>query len=396
MKICLLTQNLYSLGGIQRVLSTVFPELIARGGYEVSVLMPFDEKDSRLFQIPEQVMLNDVRKMRRSSRGLAGWILAANKRVSFLNRKMFNSLVEKMKFPEEMLRRYANFINEGNFDVVIGVNSENSLLAGALSDRISARTVGWQHSTFESYFMRRGTHSFGLSQYAAQCYRKLDGVWVLTRADKREFDRAFGIDAQVLYDPIPTQQAEPAIPFLNRSEVIFVGRLNRDIKGLDYLIEIVSEMQKQLPQVRVTVVGDGGDRAWMEKEIRQRTPPVSMDLVGATKDVSAYYERAALMLLPSRQEGFGMSIVEAMSFGVPTVAFHNLGPDEVIRDGVDGYLIDRFDVKHFADKAVELLTDGEKREAFCEEARKRAKAFEIDTWMPTFEEYLNDAANRRK
>ncbi len=396
MKICLLTQNLYSLGGIQRVVATILPELIADGGYEVSVLMPFAEEGQKLFQIPKEVELKDARTMRKMPCSLMRYILAANKRLGFLNHPVLNQLVKRMKFPEETLRRYADFLNEGNFDVVIGTNSEYSMLVGALSDRISARTVGWQHSTFESYFNRRGTNSFGLTQYAKLCYRKLDSVWVLTNADKQMFDRAFGIDSRVLYDPIPVREPESAPSVSQRTEVIFVGRLNRDIKGLDYLIEIVGRMQKQLPEMRVTVVGDGRDRTWMESEIRKANPPINIDLVGATDDVYTYYNRAALMLQTSRQEGFGMAIVEAMSCGVPTVAFHNLGPDEVIRDGVDGYLIDRFDVNLFVQKAVELLTDSEKLEAFSIEAKKRAKAFETSTLMPVFKEYLNDAVNRQK
>ena len=50
-----------------------------------------------------------------------------------------------------------------------------------------------------------------------------------------------------------------------------------------------------------------------------------------------------------------MTILEAMSCGIPVVAFHNYGPDEIIRDSVDGYLVDHFDTEAFAKKVVEIL-----------------------------------------
>ena len=49
-----------------------------------------------------------------------------------------------------------------------------------------------------------------------------------------------------------------------------------------------------------------------------------------------------------------MTILEAMSCGIPVVAFHNYGPDEIIRDSVDGYLVDHFDTEAFAKKVVEI------------------------------------------
>lgn len=102
--------------------------------------------------------------------------------------------------------------------------------------------------------------------------------------------------------------------------------------------------------------------------------------------------RASVMVQTSRWEGFGMTILEAMSCGIPVVAFHNYGPDEIIRDSVDGYLVDHFDTEAFAKKVVEILKQPEQRKQMGKCAIERSQDFSLEKVLPLFKQYLEEAA----
>lgn len=105
-----------------------------------------------------------------------------------------------------------------------------------------------------------------------------------------------------------------------------------------------------------------------------------------------FYGRASVMVQTSRWEGFGMTILEAMSCGIPVVAFHNYGPDEIIRDSVDGYLVDHFDTEAFAKKVVEILKQPEQRKQMGKCAIERSQDFSLEKVLPLFKQYLEEAA----
>ena len=117
-------------------------------------------------------------------------------------------------------------------------------------------------------------------------------------------------------------------------------------------------------------------------------------LVGNTDNVYQYYQKASVMLQTSRWEGFGMTIIEAMSCGVPVVAFHNYGPDEIIRDKKDGFLIEHYDIEVFAQRVVDILKNTSLCEELGENGVERSKDFSIEKLLPVFISYLQEVVER--
>ena len=101
---------------------------------------------------------------------------------------------------------------------------------------------------------------------------------------------------------------------------------------LDYLIDVIKKISEEVPKLRVTIIGDGPSHNWLKAEIERTGLGEKVNLLGTTDNVYQFYGRASVMVQTSRWEGFGMTILEAMSCGIPVVAFHNYGPDEIIRD----------------------------------------------------------------
>lgn len=388
MKICFLCQNLYSLGGIQRVVTTLINELVKDKDYSITVVMPFTLKGNRLFEIADGIELYNEELVLKDNKNIfTRVIFALNKRTGLIDYKIFNKFVHKYRFTDEDKENYINYINKNRFDVVIGVGMFYSLLVGAIKNKINSKTVGWQHSTFSSYFEKKNHSLSGLCSYAKEVIPVLDKVLVLTNSDKKIFDGRLNINSDVLYNPTPV--VEHRLSSLDNKRLIFVGRLVSSHKGLDYLAEIMHKIAQKRPEWKLIVAGEGPDKDNFKKDIKARGIDNRVELVGRTDKIYQYYEKADILLQTSKYEGFGMTITEAMSCGVPSVAFHNFGPDEIIRDGIDGYLVDKFDTDKFVEKTIELIDSYELRAKFSKACIQRAEDFSVDRILKQFKNILN-------
>ena len=196
----------------------------------------------------------------------------------------------------------------------------------------------------------------------------------------------------MFYNPIPQNNNKMSIH--EKGNLLFAGRLEIEHKGLDYLIDIMKSIKKEIPDSKLTIIGDGPAHNWMNQEILKNDMEQEILLVGNTDNVYQYYQKASVMLQTSRWEGFGMTIIEAMSCGVPVVAFHNYGPDEIIRDKKDGFLIEHYDIEVFAQRVVDILKNTSLCEELGENGVERSKDFSIEKLLPVFISYLQEVVER--
>ena len=205
--------------------------------YDITVVMPFKMSGEKLFKIDERIKLKNQEELsvNREHKPVR-YIFALNKRIGFLDNGIALPFVLNNRIAPQEKEKYIKYFNEENFDVVIGAGIEYSLLLGEIKKDISAKTIGWQHSTYGSYFEKRGATGYGLMKYVKKCYSALDGIWVLTNSDKTEFDNNLGIESKVLYNPLPKNDSVSTT--YEEGYVLFAGRLEREHKGLDYLIDV--------------------------------------------------------------------------------------------------------------------------------------------------------------
>ena len=363
--------------------------LVFNENYDITVVMPFDMKGKKLFKIDKRIKLirQEELSVKRTHKPIR-YILALNKRLGFFSSAIWLPFILNNRIAQREKENYIEFFNNKNFDIIIGAGDEYSLLLGEIKNKISAKVIGWQHSTYDSYFEKRGSTGFGLLEYIKKCYSNLDNIWVLTNSDKMEFDSKLGVKSKVLYNPMPPNEGTKTI--YEEDHIIFAGRLERDHKGLDYLVEVLKKISLKLPELKIDIIGDGPYGNWMRKEIKKAGLEKLVNFVGTTDDVYQFYKKASVMVQTSRWEGFGMTILEAMSCGVPVVAFHNYGPDEIIRNSIDGYLIDHYDTDAFSDKVIEILRNSELKKQMGQNAIERSADFSLEKLLPVFERYLEE------
>ncbi len=159
----------------------------------------------------------------------------------------------------------------------------------------------------------------------------------------------------------------------------------RPVKRVSDVINIFDRVHRELPS-KLLMIGDGPDRAVAEWITREKKLMKDVIFMGKQNQVHELLNCADLLLLPSELESFGLAALEGMACGVPCVCSRVGGLPEVVRDGVDGFLLPPRDVEGMAARAIEILADPAKREAMGRAGRERAQnVFCTDKIIPLYE-----------
>jgi glycosyltransferase involved in cell wall biosynthesis len=158
--------------------------------------------------------------------------------------------------------------------------------------------------------------------------------------------------------------------------IVGVGRLV-PIKGFDLLIEALPRVRAELPAARTVLVGDGPEGARLAARAEALGLGGCLRFAGASGEVPAYLAAADVLAVPSRNEGMGRVLVEAMALGVPVVGTAVGGIPSVIGADECGRVVPADDVPALADALAELGRDAGLRAKLGEAAVARAEAFSL-------------------
>jgi glycosyltransferase involved in cell wall biosynthesis len=190
-----------------------------------------------------------------------------------------------------------------------------------------------------------------------------------------------GLPSVILPNPVRISETWDPPPNLSRSGapepvLLFMSRLDQK-KGLDLLIRAFAKVKRRFPESRLAVAGSGDDawekslRALAEKEQVADRIEWAGFVSGAAK--RRMLERAALFVLPSYSENFGVAVVEAMAAGLPVVISDQIGIHPAITEGGAG-LVTPCQVDALSDALIQALADPGALRAMGERGRKVAIA----------------------
>lgn len=223
-------------------------------------------------------------------------------------------------------------------------------------------------------------HPLYIAQERLAC-RWADAVVVRAGADVGYVTSKFGIPrARIFQGPPPGVEPENlAEPSGDRPlDVLFVGTwISR--KGIRYLVGALREMARRRPNLTVTLAGVGLGNA---SRVQQALPFLRASQLAILEKVPRrelfkQYKMHKLLLFPSLSEGFGMVVLEAMAAGMVVVCSSIPGAPELIRDGVNGFLVPARDARALAERALVSLQD---QEACTEVARRAIETAQRYTW----------------
>ncbi len=179
--------------------------------------------------------------------------------------------------------------------------------------------------------------------------------------------------------------------------MIFACRQLFPRKGIRFLLEAAAQLKPRFPDLKVVLAGDGFERpelARLAEDLGMASDVTFLGWVPNT-ELPPYYRAAAVSVIPSLEEGFGIPAAEAMGCEVAVVASDAGGLPEVVEDGVTGLVVPRGDSTALAQAIGSLLADPERRRAMGQAGRARAlRLFDWDRSAEQFEQIYREIAAR--
>lgn len=226
-------------------------------------------------------------------------------------------------------------------------------------------------------------HGAEFMEYYNECsFKKKDSIKeVITSADivialsrkwKEDLSRISDRDnIKVVYNPVVVDKFYKSN--CEKENIVFMGRVGKR-KGIYDLIEVMPQVINDFPNVNLYICGDG-ELDKVKKIIEKNKLSKNVLLMGwvnEEKKISILKE-SSINVLPSYNEGMPISILEAMSSGVPTLATNIAGIPEEIENKKNGYLFNPGEVQTLYEYIVSLLNDKDLRSKMGDEALKKVK-----------------------
>lgn len=178
-------------------------------------------------------------------------------------------------------------------------------------------------------------------------------------------------------------------------QLLYIGRLSC-IKGVDLIISALPNILKKY-DIHLTIVGDGEDRSRLEHMACDLSVAKYISFEGFQTNIEKYLEFADFFLYPSTcKEVFGISIVEAMSYGIPCIATNIGGIPEIIKDNINGFLVQEMTaigLEKTIKKALKLSSS--EYVEISKEARRTAEFFSIRRCQEEFLEVINQIGKQQ-
>lgn len=226
--------------------------------------------------------------------------------------------------------------------------------------------------------------------------KKYDAFVVLTKEDKAAW-KMVRPDTIEIPNIIPLLSNEKSSK--NNKIVIAVGRLDNQ-KGFDRLIDLWELIKKENPDWTLHIFGAGEDKDKLELQIRNKQLQNQIQIFPPEKNIARRYIESSIFVMTSRFEGFPMVLLEAMSFGLPSVSYlFKCGPKDTIEDGQNGFLVKEGDKYSFAEKINILMKDQALRKQMGNKASKAIQKYTYESimqkWIDLFHCLLTENSNKK-
>jgi N-acetyl-alpha-D-glucosaminyl L-malate synthase BshA len=230
-----------------------------------------------------------------------------------------------------------------------------------------------------------------------------DGVTAVSRYLKDRTVEEFGIRKEIRVIPnfieVDRPEANRGLcsrpAFAPNGEMILMHASNfRPVKRIGDVVRIFARVRERIP-AKLLLIGEGPERLFIQQLVRELKLGPDVFFLGEQDQLEPLFFCADLFLLPSEQESFGLTALEAMNCGVPVVGAAVGGLPEVIVDGETGFLRPVGDVAGMAEAAIGLLGDPARLERFRARARERAVGtFDAERIIPQYEAFYEEILER--
>jgi glycosyltransferase involved in cell wall biosynthesis len=246
-----------------------------------------------------------------------------------------------------------------------------------------------------------------LKAYLSPFYRACDLVIVPSPSMRQVLEEHFGLVTPVEVIPngldltpyrADIQPIDRSLFGFSTNDVvsIYVGRLSPE-KNLSLLLRAFYGVAMTYDHVRLLVVGDGPERENLEAQVKHMNIGRKVYFTGMVeyKEIPGYLATSDIFVTPSSAETFGLSTVEAMAAGLPTLGIDAPGTGDIIEDGITG-LVTTDDLAVFTAKLVLLSTNHELRKVMGRQAVQESKNYDIQTTTSILVQHYQQLVEKSK
>ena len=215
--------------------------------------------------------------------------------------------------------------------------------------------------------------------FEARTYRMADRIVAVSEDTRSVLVDRYRISTEkvvVIPNGVDRQKFHP-LEHVERmpGSILYVGRVDKR-KGIDFLIESLPLVLKRSPRAKLYVGGTGQYLPACQHLVKTHRLERHVEFLGhiPEENLNEWYNRVVCLVVPSRFEGFGLTVVEAMAAGTSVVATNVDGLRTLVRNGVNGYLADYGSREELSGRIVSMLEDPEIRRAFAQKGREMVES----------------------
>ncbi|MEK4909404.1 glycosyltransferase [Niallia sp. FSL M8-0099] len=373
MKKVLFVVDKFDMGGLQKVNSVIINALSERNGINVDAYSLQKEKSIYKFNYKVRVFFGESNLYDKCDVFIRKSI---NKVYKILFKKGTSIVISKQ------IANLSELIRKNKYDTIV-LNGPSLLFSSRLKEIFpNVKLVMWMHNNADKYL---NTY---FNEYRSLLIDSMSKATIvcLTDEDKDAFSK-YSANVKKIWNPLTIENNE--ISRLNEKVISFVGRMSIEHKGIDYLCQVAARLPGDW---KISIAGKGDETSMSKfyqliEEYNVHDKIVYRgELLGT--NLNKHFFESSVYIMTSRWEGFGLVLVEAMSFGLPVIAFMQSGSKEILDGGKFGILIENGNINDMVLHLESLIYDENLRKSFQEKSLKRVKDFNEKSIINKWEEIL--------
>ncbi|MBQ2676239.1 MAG: glycosyltransferase [Clostridia bacterium] len=348
--ICFLLGGFQGNGGIGRVTSILVNKLCENPDLNISTISYCQKNQPMLYKLSDKITTHHL----------------------------FDSSIPMTKaiLTKHVIKKIKNIVKKENIDILIACGALFYPVSILACRGTKAKCFCWEHTDptmGHDHKFQDICRRFAIKR----CHKMI----VLTKSAERFYLDNLHILADKLcqiYNPISESSDDAAQYNAESKKIISVGRLSYQ-KNFEGLVEIASKVLPRHPDWTWDIYGEGDYRDMLTEKIEQNGLVGKVNLMGQVNDLYDRYKNYAFMIMTSRYEGFPMALLEGGSNRLPLVSYDiKTGPDEIIEDGKNGFLIDFEDKEKMIERIEQLISDSDLRKSMSDTSYDMIHKFKMD------------------
>lgn len=359
-------------GGIENTVATLSNLLCEK--YEVEILSVYRLYKDPVFELDDRIKISYISNIKPNKKEMKYYLKKKNFKM------LFKGIGTSLKTGYVKYIKTASILRKLDTDVIISTRTVHNFLVSKFVKK-NIRKIAWEHN-------HHNNNKKYINSLVKSC-KKMDYFVPVSKELGEFYERYLG--KKVFYIPNCLDKIPNKLSKLDSKNLIAVGRLSKE-KGFDDLLKLFKRVSTKNPEWRLNVVGDGMEKnklLELAKELK----------LGDKVTFHGYQDKnyindlmldSSIYLMTSHTESFGLVLIEAMSYGIPCVAYTSAqGANEIIDDGINGYLVENRDQDEMLDKINALIEDEKLRKKLGKEARSKSKEYSGEVVLEKWSKLIN-------